>query len=131
MFKSKLTKKAIMLVYKAYLNDFDNDVPKVIKLYEIASKLTLETEQCTALLMDVIDDKKLSFESLQKEFHFEISEAVRLLSKDDLLSFPDYIRRIKTNEIARNVKIVRLEEELKSLTNINKEKHLFALKILK
>lgn len=131
MFEEKLTKKALNLIYKAYINELDKDVYKVFKLYDIASKLKTVEEKCVALLNSIIDDKKISFTNLQKEFPFEITEAVRLLSKDDVLAYPDYIRRIKTNLVAKAVKILLLEEEIKGLKENQSETQRFALKILK
>ena len=131
MIKGKMTKKALNLVYKSYLNIIDDGVYKVFKLYETASKMSTDEERCVALLHSIIDDKKISFNNLQKEFPFEVSEAVRLLSKDDVLAFPDFIRRIKTNQVAKMVKIALLEEEINILKENETEKQKFALKILK
>ncbi len=131
MFNEKTTKKALKLIYKSYLNELEDGVYKVFKLYDAASKLTTNEEKCVALLSSMLDDKKISFKNLQKEFPFEISEAVRLLSKDDVLAYPDFIRRIKTNPLAKRVKIVLLEEEIKTLNDSKAETEKFALKILK
>lgn len=132
MFSSKMIIKALNIIYNSYLNEKDKKgIPKVFKLYELAHNLNTEEEKCVALLINIIDDKKIKFEVLQKEFPFNVSEAVRLLSKDDVLSYPDFIRRIKTNEIARNVKLAEISMNLKDNSNLNNEKEEFAFKLLK
>ena len=131
MFTSKVTQKALRIVYQAYLKKKDdNNIPVVFSLYDVAKTMEDENSQTVAQLRTLLDDKKITFIELQKEFPFEISEALRVLAKDDVLSYPDFIRRIKLNPLARTVKIASLKAELKYLKKENQERHLFALKIL-
>ena len=96
-----------------------------------------------ALLHDVVEDTHFTFEDLQKEISLtdEESQALKLLTHDKSVPYFDYIRKIKTDKLAIQVKIADLEHNSdssripaeviseKDLRRIEKYKH--ALKILK
>ncbi len=139
MIYTELTKKALKLAYKHHKNDLDKGrIPYVYHLYHIASLMDSEYSVCVALLHDIIEFKHLTLKDLQREFPFPVTEAIRLLTSDDTLSYPDYIRRIKTSEIATKVKIEDLKHNLDMTRldkvskedNLRKEKYEFALRVL-
>lgn len=139
MVYTKLTKTAIDMCLISYGKDTDGTLPLLFLAYHRASKLNEEHEICASLLSVGIEYKKLNLNHLKKKFPFEVTDALFILTKDDTLSYPDYIRRIKTNEIATKVKIIELEHKLellelqkdKQIYNQQKDKYNFALKILK
>ena len=139
MIYTPLTKKALKLAFKYHKNDVDKSgMPYIYHIYEVASKMDDEYSICTALLHDIVEHKHLRLSDLQKEFPFEITEAVRLLTPDDTLSYPDYIRRIKTSPLATKVKIADITYNLNvsRLDKVTKEdqlritKYEFSLKTL-
>lgn len=140
MIHTTLTNKAINLAYRAHLNIKDEDkLPKIYKAISIANKMENEFEFCVAILYQAVLDKKLSLNNLKKEFPFQVTDAIFILIPDDSLAYPDYIRRINTNETSTKVKIAELEYKLiKEKENKNKaskeqniQKYNFALNILK
>lgn len=140
MVYTKLTKNAIKRAYKAHLNEVDDEgLPTVFKVFVRAGKMESEHEACAALLYMAVKNKKLSLDSLKGDYPFQVTDAIFILIPDDSLSYPDYIRRIKTNDISTKIKVVELEEKIASLSlnkNKNKvksdlERYNFALNILK
>lgn len=139
MIYTALTKKALKMAFKYHKNDLDKaGIPYVYHLYHVASSLQSEYAICVGLLHDIIEEKHVTLKDLQKEFPFEVTEAIRLLSKDDTLSYPDYIRRIKTSPVATEVKVADLRHNMDTtrLDNITEEdkkrleRYAFSLRIL-
>ena len=57
------------------------------------------------LLHDVVEDTDFTFEDLQKiPLTDEELQALKLLTHDKKISYPDYIAKIKTNSLAKKVK---------------------------
>lgn len=139
MIYTDLTKKALHLAFKHHKNDVDKaGMPYIYHIYHVASKMDDEYSICVALLHDIVEHRHLTLKDLQTQFPFEITEAVRLLTPDDTLSYPDYIRRIKTSPLATKVKIEDIKHNM-TLTRLNKvtkadnlrvEKYAFSLKVL-
>ncbi|NLN50086.1 MAG: hypothetical protein GX149_00480 [Acholeplasmataceae bacterium] len=128
MIYTPLTVKAINLASRAHLNRLDeNKLPEIFFVYSVASKTKNEYSFCVAMLFLAVEMKYLSFKRLKRDFPFEITDAINMLITDDSLSYPDYIRRIKTNELASQVKVIELEEKL-ALLNISKDKRMVAQK---
>lgn len=139
MIYTNLTKKALKLAFKHHKNDVDKSgMPYIYHIYHVALQMDDEHSICIALLHDIIEHKHLTLKELQKDFPFEITEAVRLLTPDDTLSYPDYIRRIKTSPLATKVKIADIKhnmmlERLDKVTQVDQlrvEKYAFSLKVL-
>lgn len=139
MIYTPLTKKALKIAFKAHKNQVDKaGIPYVYHLYHLAYQMDDEVSVCVALLHDIVEDGHMGFKELQKEFPFEVTEAVRLLTHDDTLSYPDYIRRIKTSGVATKVKIADLKhnmdasrlDKLDQKDNQRIERYEFSLKVL-
>ena len=76
-----------------------------------------------ALLHDTVEDTSVTFEKLAElGIDGEILAAVRLLTHDKSVPYLDYVRKVKENPIAREVKMSDLRDNmdlkrLKSLTD--------------
>lgn len=116
MYYSKLVQKASQIAFQAHKYDVDKGgYPYIFHPYTLAYQCEDEATCCVALLHDVIEDHgdMVSFEMLEKEgFNSEIIEALRLLTHDENVSYMDYIHEIKTNPIARKVKILDLKHNM-------------------
>jgi len=110
MIYTPLTKKALKISFKAHKDQFDKSgIPYVYHPYELASQMSTEAEVCVALLHDVVEDTDTTFEDLINEgFCDEIIDALRLLTHNDNTPYMDYVRKIKENPIAKNVKLADL-----------------------
>lgn len=68
-----------------------------------------------AVLHDAVEDTDVTYEELRsKGFNFEVIEALKLLDhSDDSVPYEDYIEKLATNCIAREVKLRDLEHNSK------------------
>ena len=109
MIYTPMTIKAMKLAYQAHLGQVDhNDVPYVFHPYHVAEQMTDEISCTVALLHDVVEDTEVTLEDLRKEFPPEVVEAVALLTHDKTVDYFKYVKEIKKNPIARNVKLADL-----------------------
>jgi len=107
MIYTEMVKKAAVLAFKAHEGQFDKSgYPYVMHPLHVAEGMTSEDSTVVALLHDVVEDTDYTFEDLRNEGFTEAQlEAVKLLTKDGNEDYFAYVERIKTNPIAREVKI--------------------------
>lgn len=75
----------------------------------VASQMSGDTLKATAWLHDVVEDSSYSYEDLKAEgISDDVIEALKLLTHDPSVPYMDYIRKIKTNPIAQEVKLADL-----------------------
>ena len=140
MLYTPLTKKAIKLAYIAHKDQYDKaSLPYINHPLHLAEGMKDEYTTIAALLHDVVEDSDLTFDDLAKEFPKEVIGALKLLTHQKGVPYMDYIAKIKTNDIARAVKIADLKHNSdltrldiitdKDLERINKYQK--ALKFLK
>lgn len=138
MVYTELTKKAMNIAYKAHDGQFDKcGFPYICHPINLAESIitTLplyinndnnkdylkgipvdEYLTCVALLHDVVEDTDITIEDLAKEFPFIVTEAVDLLTHRPGVDYFDYIYKIKSNFLARSIKILDI------LHNKNKDR---------
>ena len=140
MIYTPLTKKAIKLAYMAHKDQYDKaGLPYITHPLHIADGMTDEYTATAALLHDVAEDTDITLEELAQEFPKEVIEALKLLTHQKGIPYMDYVIKIKTNDIAKAVKIADLEHNidltrLESITEKDIErvtKYQKALKLLK
>ena len=104
------TRRAMQIAYAAHHSQFDKSgVPYIFHPFHVAEQLATEEEIVTALLHDVVEDTGISLQQLAEEgFSPAVIEAVRLLTHDEAVPYLDYIDALKTNPIARAVKLADL-----------------------
>lgn len=97
-------------------------------------------EKIVAYLHDILEDTELSYLDLMVlEFSDKVINAVMFLTKDKKEKYEDYLKRVKSNELARAVKLSDLTNNmdlsrLKEITEVDKkrlEKYKKAYKYLK
>lgn len=72
----------------------------------VASMCESDEEKIVALLHDVIEDTDVALEDLKKYgFSSRILEAIDCITKRPGVSYDEYLRKVKNNELARKVKI--------------------------
>ena len=104
-----LTKKALCIAFDAHKEQVDKSgLPYVYHPFEVASAVTGEYETCVALLHDVVEDTEITLDTLSKEFPREVIDALRLLTHDEEVPYFDYVKAIRSNEIAKAVKLADL-----------------------
>lgn len=139
MFYSDLTKKAALISYEAHHEQKDKGgYPYFMHPLTLALQFDDEITVCAALLHDVVEDHAedgYTMEYLKKEFPKEVIDALKLLTHDSNVDYLDYVKVIKTNPVARRVKLA----DLKHNTDLSRnngikpykyDKYLEAIKIL-
>ncbi len=110
MINTKLTRKAMRIAYDAHKDQLDkSSVPYIYHPIHVAEQMNTELECIVALLHDVVEDTKVTFDDLKKDFSDEVIELLKLLTHDKKIEYMDYIKKIKNNEIARKIKIADIK----------------------
>lgn len=140
MISTKLTRQAMILAYNVHKNQFDkSNVPYIYHPIHLAEQMDSE-EACTvALLHDVVEDSDVTFDDLKETFPEEVIEALRLLTHNEEVDYFTYIQAIRSNDIARKVKMADLvhNSDITRLDEVTEEdkarvrKYQKALKLLK
>lgn len=110
MIYTEMTKKALKICFEAHKNQKDKTgLPYVFHPFHLAEQMHDEVTTIVALLHDVIEDTDITFDDLRREgFSEDIISALKLLTHDPAVPYMDYVELIKTNPIAKAVKIADL-----------------------
>ena len=110
MVNTKLTRKAMKIAYNAHINQVDkSEVPYIYHPIHLAEQMNTEIECIVALLHDVVEDTDVTFVQLKQDFPEEIIEALKLLTHDKNTDYMEYVKKLKTNPIAKKVKIADIK----------------------
>lgn len=140
MIYTPATKKALRLCFEAHKDQNDKGgIPYVFHPFHLAEQMKDEDTTIVALLHDVIEDTDYTFDDL-KTFGFDdvIIDALKLMTHDESVPYMEYVMAIKTNPIARAVKLADLQHnsDLSRLDVIDekarkrKDKYMEAIKLL-
>lgn len=117
MIYTKLTAKAMKLAYEYHDGQLDKaGLPYIFHVYAVADKCTSEYSTCVGLLHDILEDTNIEYSLLEQEFPAEVVQAVEILTRDNGVTYKDYIKSIVTNKLATEVKLRDLEN------NMNKQR---------
>ena len=114
MIYTPLTKKALLISFNAHKNQLDKSgMPYVYHPYHVAEQMNDEYSTCVALLHDVIEDTDITTENLKAQgFPQKVIDALILLTHKRGIPYMDYIKAIKENPIAREVKLADLSHNI-------------------
>ncbi len=109
---------AINVASNAHLGQFDRGGnPYILHPLWVMHKVRhLGTKyMIVAVLHDVVEDTSIDYEYLRElGFNFEIIEALKLLDhSDESVPYEQYIEKLATNQIAREIKLRDLEHNSK------------------
>lgn len=140
MIYTPATKKALRLCFEAHKNQIDKSgMPYVFHPFHLAEQMKDEQTVIVALLHDVIEDTDYTFDDLKAiGFDDVIIDALKLMTHDESVPYMAYVTEIKTNPIARAVKLADLQHnsDLSRLDVIDeralerKDKYIEAIKLL-
>ena len=110
MIYTPMTKKALCIAYKAHEGQVDKTgVPYIFHPFHLAESMTDENSTIVALLHDVIEDTDWTIDDLEKEgFNEDILTALKLMTHNPAEPYMDYISRLSTCPVARQVKLADL-----------------------
>lgn len=111
MIYTAMTKKALKICFNAHINQVDKTgLPYVFHPFHLAEQMDDEDGVCVALLHDVVEDTNITFEDLINEgFNNNVIDALKLLTHADDTPYMEYVMQIKTNSLARKVKLADLK----------------------
>ena len=106
--------QALKLCYQAHAGQTDKaGIPYVFHPVHLAEQMTTEEATIAALLHDVVEDTPYTFSDLEAMgFPTPVIDALRLLTHEEETPYMDYVRRLSTNPIARQVKMADLRHNL-------------------
>ena len=134
---NKVFETALQIAVSAHSGQRDKlGKPYILHPLAVASQLDSLELKTIALLHDVIEDTGIkSDELLEKGIPQNLVEVIVLLTKPDDMAYEDYLRRLKTNEMALAVKKADLahntsSERASGLNEERKAKYELAQKVL-
>ena len=87
--------------------------PYIVHLMLVARHFTDPHRQTIAILHDIVEDTETTLDEIEERFGQEVAQAVDALTRrNGELYLDDYIRRVKKNPTAKEVKIADLKENL-------------------
>ena len=105
-----LTKKAIKVAYEAHKDQYDKaGLPYITHPLHLAEGMSDEYATIVALFHDAVEDTNITLDDLAKEFPKEVIDDLKLLTHQKSIPYMDYVAKIKTNDIAKAVKIADLK----------------------
>ena len=110
MIYTDMTKKALRLSFEAHKDQVDKSgMPYVYHPFHLAEQMDTEETVTVALLHDVIEDTDRTIDDLiEMGFPKTVTDALDLMTHDDSVPYMEYVENIKSNPIARAVKLADL-----------------------
>ena len=134
------TKMALKLCFEAHKEQLDKSgMPYVFHPFHLAEQMKTEETTIVALLHDLVEDTDYTIEDLiNMGFDQAVTDAISLMTHADNVDYLDYVRMIKENPIAKEVKLADLKHnsDLARLDVVDekalnrREKYLKAIKLL-
>ena len=111
MIYTPMTKIALKLCFEAHKDQIDKSVmPYVFHPFHLAEQMADENTTIVALLHDVIEDTEYTLDDLRKfGFAEDVLSAISLMTHADDVPYMEYVVKIKTNPIAKAVKLADLK----------------------
>lgn len=111
MLYTDMTKRALKLCFEAHKEQLDKSgMPYVFHPFHLAEQMPDEDCTVVALLHDVMEDTEYGVEDLRSlGFSDAALTALMLMTHDDDIPYLDYVAMLKSNPIARNVKLADLK----------------------
>lgn len=106
--------KAIAIAAQAHQDQHDKaGAPYILHPLRMMLRMSSETEMMAAVLHDVVEDTDWTLEQLrQAGFAEEVVQAVECLTHRDHETYDEFVARVRTNVIARKVKLADLEDNM-------------------
>lgn len=110
MIYTEMTKKALLLSFNAHKDQVDKSgMPYVYHPFHLAEQMDTEEKVTVALLHDVVEDTDYTLEDIAAMgFPQSVTDALTLMTHDKAVQYMDYVAMIKTNPIAKAVKLADL-----------------------
>ena len=105
--------RAIEIAVKAHSGQVDKaGQPYILHPLRVMMKMDNDTDRIVAVLHDVIEDTCITSLWLEKNFSYEVTDAIKALTKRRSEDYMDYIYRVVQDPIARRVKLADLDDNM-------------------
>lgn len=110
MIYTPMTKMAMKLCFEAHKDQIDKSgMPYVFHPFHLAEQMMDEETTIVALLHDVVEDTNYTIADLKEMgFSKNVLSAIELMTHNPDIPYMDYVAQIKTNPIAKAVKLADL-----------------------
>lgn len=110
MIYTEMTKKALRLSFDAHKEQIDKSgTPYVYHPFHLAEQMDSEIAVTVALLHDVVEDTNYTIDDIiAMGFPKSVTDALALMTHDKTVPYMDYVANIKSNPIAKAVKLADL-----------------------
>lgn len=114
MTKTATFEDAVSIAAQAHKGQRDKaGAPYLLHPLRLMLRMNNEAAMMAAVLHDVVEDTPWTLERLRGEgFSAEVLEAVDCLTHREGESYQEFVERVRTNPIARQVKIADLEDNM-------------------
>lgn len=112
-------KQALQIAYKAHKGQTrrDSNVPFIVHPVRVSGYFIHDIEKTIAVLHDVLEDTKITSIDLALQFPPSIIRVLDSLSRRKNETYFEYIERLSTDEIARDIKIADIIDNLSDCTS--------------
>ena len=99
------------LCFEAHKEQADQSgMPYVFHPFHVAEQMKDEDSTVVALLHDVVEDTDYTLEDLGRMgFNHDVLEAIALLTHAPEVPYVEYLKKIKTNRLAKTVKLADID----------------------
>jgi (p)ppGpp synthase/HD superfamily hydrolase len=106
--------KAIAIAAQAHQDQYDKaGAPYILHPLRMMLRMSSEIEMMAAILHDVVEDTDWTLDKLrQVGFTEQVVQAVECLTHRNYETYDEFIARVRTNTIARKVKLADLEDNM-------------------
>ena len=109
MIYTPMTNLAMRIAYEAHHGQVDRcGIPYIFHPIHLAEQMDDEISCTVALLHDVVEVTAVTMDILARQFPSEVIDALTLLTHDPKVDYFDYVRTIRSNPIAKKVKLADL-----------------------
>lgn len=107
-------KKALQIAYKAHEGQLrhESKVPYIVHPIRVANNFKDDTKKTIAVLHDVVEDSDITLKDLILLFSIEVYEVVNSLTRREGEDYFDYIKRLKQDPLAVEIKIADVVDNL-------------------
>jgi (p)ppGpp synthase/HD superfamily hydrolase len=123
--KMTLLEKAIEIALRAHAGQKGKDgSPYILHPLRVMTRVGTDEERIAAVLHDVVEDSDVTLDDLrQAGFSGKVLTTVKLLTHEEGVSYEDYVNRLKSDPMARRIKLADLEDnsDIRRLSGIEEK----------
>jgi (p)ppGpp synthase/HD superfamily hydrolase len=123
--KMTLLEKAIEIALRAHAGQKGKDgSPYILHPLRVMTRVGTDEERIAAVLHDVVEDSDVTLDDLrQAGFSEKVLTTVKLLTHEEGVSYEDYVNRLKSDPMARRIKLADLEDnsDIRRLSGIEEK----------